>query len=146
MDVWTGQTENSVMAKKFPVNRSVRGPYQKRESKPEAPVWNRNFLGKYRLREKLSQEDLAERAKLSVGTVSGIESGRAGFSPSTLYRLAKALGVRPGALLDIDPDKVDPDLWDLLVRATPDQQAEIARHAEIIVGRPKTAQRGGGRG
>jgi len=45
----------------------------------------------------LSQEDLAEKAGVSRATVLNMERGRA-VHPSTLRRLAKALGVTPPAL------------------------------------------------
>jgi transcriptional regulator with XRE-family HTH domain len=49
-------------------------------------------------------EDLAERAMLSVGTVSQIETGKQGYSRESLEAIAKALETRPGFLLELDPN------------------------------------------
>jgi transcriptional regulator with XRE-family HTH domain len=50
-----------------------------------------------RLQRALSQEDLAERAGISRGTVVNIERG-ARVHPSTLRQIARALGVPPTRL------------------------------------------------
>lgn len=46
----------------------------------------------------LSQRQLAERAGVSSNTVRLIETGSRGCYPTTLRKLASALGVRPAAL------------------------------------------------
>ena len=48
----------------------------------------------------LSQEDLAGAAELDRSYLSEIENGRKNPSVLSLVRIAKALGVRPGELLD----------------------------------------------
>lgn len=52
-----------------------------------------------RLRLNLSQEGLAEKAKVSRATVVAIEGGTADPRLSTICSLANALGVRPGELV-----------------------------------------------
>lgn len=54
-----------------------------------------------RLRElrALSQRDLAAQAGLSVTTVNRVEMGRRRPMPSTVRKLAQALGVSPSELL-----------------------------------------------
>ena len=47
----------------------------------------------------LSQRELAARAKLSVTTVNRVETGQRKPMPSTIRKLAKALGVPPEDLL-----------------------------------------------
>jgi len=58
-----------------------------------------------RLRElrALSQRDLATQAKLSVTTVNRIEIGKRKPMPSTVRKLAAALGVTPEELLSRQP-------------------------------------------
>lgn len=50
----------------------------------------------------LSQEDLAERAELHWTYISGIERGKRNPGLTTISRLARALGVEPGALFKSD--------------------------------------------
>ena len=54
------------------------------------------------LREKqaLSQRDLAEKAGMAQATVNRLELGLQEARPSTLRKLAHALGVKPAALID----------------------------------------------
>jgi transcriptional regulator with XRE-family HTH domain len=53
----------------------------------------------FRLRLKLTQEQLAEKADLHWTYVSGVERGRYNVSLDTLETLAKALGRKPFELL-----------------------------------------------
>ena len=53
----------------------------------------------------LSQAELAERAGTTRGTVARIEAGGYLPRPSTLRRLAEALGVPAGAL--VTPEELD---------------------------------------
>ena len=48
----------------------------------------------------LSQDDLAADAGLFQKTISGIENGRSNPELDTLGKIAAALGVHPGELLD----------------------------------------------
>lgn len=50
----------------------------------------------------LSQEGVAKRSGLSLRLIRHIESGRADFSVETLRAVAKALGVEPDELLDVN--------------------------------------------
>ena len=51
----------------------------------------------------LTQAELAERLDLEAVTVRAIEAGRRGLSLDSLIRLASALHITPGALLDAGP-------------------------------------------
>ena len=53
----------------------------------------------FRLRLKLTQEQLAEKADLHWTYISGVERGRYNVSLDTLETLAKALGRKPFELL-----------------------------------------------
>lgn len=74
----------------------------------------RNFaknLRVIRLSQKLSQEELADRAKLSVAYVSLLERGARTPPLPTIERFAKALKVRPLYLLqELDIDDPPRDL------------------------------------
>jgi transcriptional regulator with XRE-family HTH domain len=55
----------------------------------------------------LSQRDLAARAGLTQATVARLEAGKHRARPTTIRRLAAALGVEPHALVG-RPPKEDP--------------------------------------
>lgn len=57
----------------------------------------------YRERKMWTQEQLAEKAKVSEGTISRLENERHGARFSTVNKLAKALGIDPDELVDSDP-------------------------------------------
>ncbi|HET7445011.1 MAG TPA: helix-turn-helix transcriptional regulator [Solirubrobacterales bacterium] len=48
----------------------------------------------------LTQEQVAERSGVQAGEISRIERGQRDPQVSTLLKLAKALGVKPGKLLE----------------------------------------------
>ncbi|HET7445324.1 MAG TPA: helix-turn-helix transcriptional regulator [Solirubrobacterales bacterium] len=48
----------------------------------------------------LTQEQVAQRSGVQAGEISRIERGQRDPQVSTLLKLAKALGVKPGQLLD----------------------------------------------
>ena len=48
----------------------------------------------------MTQQDLAELASLTVSTISRIEAGKEEARFSTVKKLAAALGVEPGALVE----------------------------------------------
>lgn len=53
-----------------------------------------------RARQGISQEELADRAKVHRTYIGGIERGERNPTVTTIYRLAKALGVAPSQLLE----------------------------------------------
>ena len=48
----------------------------------------------------MTQQDLAEKASLTVSTISRLESGKEEARFSTTKKLAAALGVEPGELVE----------------------------------------------
>jgi transcriptional regulator with XRE-family HTH domain len=56
-------------------------------------------LREVRLRKLVKQADLAQRAGVSVSTLSALEQGHHTASLSTAQRLAEALGVDPAELM-----------------------------------------------
>lgn len=55
----------------------------------------------HRERQGWNRRELAERADVDAATVTTVEAGR-GAHVSTVVKLAEALGVMPGALLDAE--------------------------------------------
>ena len=70
----------------------------------------------------MTQEDLADRAKVSVRYLGSIERGSTAATVVVLGRLARALSVKPGDLLESGPRHLGhsgPGLRTLGVMATP---------------------------
>jgi transcriptional regulator with XRE-family HTH domain len=63
-------------------------------NQPTYPV----LLREWRIRAALSQEELAHRCGIAYQTIGRIESGTHYPRPSTLRKLASALGVEPSQL------------------------------------------------
>jgi transcriptional regulator with XRE-family HTH domain len=57
-------------------------------------------LRQLRLRLALSQRDLALRARISQTALSDLETGKTQARPSTMRKLATALGCEPAALME----------------------------------------------
>lgn len=114
----------------------ARGPY-----KSQNDVKDPDQLGaggirvrQHRLSKGWTVEVLAERAKVSVGTISGIENG-SGYSHVTLVKIAKALGTSVGALFDVDPrEGGGQEFWPLWGQADATERQRIIDHAKGVVG------------
>jgi len=76
-------------------------------------------LAGWRRAKGLSQAKVARRAGLPQAAISGIETGRRDLSLRTLFRLARALEVTPGTLLDVEPPRtpLDRNIADEVARA-----------------------------
>tara|TARA_R110000868_G_scaffold392126_1_gene662642 strand:+ start:138 stop:563 length:426 start_codon:yes stop_codon:yes gene_type:complete len=122
------------MAKKL--GSGLRGPY-----KTENDVTDPDQLGaggirlrQHRLSKAWTVEFLAERAKVSPGTVSGIENGTSGYSHVTLVKLSKALGTSVGALFDVDPrEGLGREFWPVWHQASDPEKQRITDYAKGVV-------------
>jgi transcriptional regulator with XRE-family HTH domain len=70
---------------------------------PPVP-FNRRRMAQLRARNVLTQLELAEAAGLAEMSVNQIENGRAEPRPSTIRKLARALGVKPSELIVDDEE------------------------------------------
>lgn len=68
-------------------------------------VWKRIHLKEWREHRGLSTEKLAEESGVSPGLISQIENRRSAGSADSLEKLAKALKIQVGELLDVKPEK-----------------------------------------
>ena len=80
------------------------------------------YFRKWRQHRGYTLDDLSYISGLSVPAISQVELGKNGFSIRTLEKLAEALKVDPGDLLDTDPEvnAADWKLW-RRVRSAPPQ-------------------------
>ena len=64
------------------------------------------ILRAYRLEEGLTQEQLSERVDVVHSFICSLESGKKQPSLRMILKLASALGVRPGELVDAMADRI----------------------------------------
>lgn len=100
--------------------------------RPKPRRWRRLFVKEWRQFRGLTQEQLAERAGMSVGNVSQLERGLQGYSTEGLERLADALACDPAHILMVDPTK-DEAIWSIWEKAGEGQRRQIVEHAKIII-------------
>src|SRR5262245_3798743 len=65
----------------------------------------KNFIRQWRDHRGMTLEELAEKSEVSAAQISRIERGDKGWSVDSLEKLAGALNVRPGQLLDEAPEQ-----------------------------------------
>ena len=70
-----------------------------------APIWGEGIRALRGIRGRMTQEELAEQARVSQATISRLETGSLEASDATRVRIARALGVEPHTLFPyVDPD------------------------------------------
>jgi transcriptional regulator with XRE-family HTH domain len=67
---------------------------------------------------------LAKKAGTSAQTIADLESGAVELSRKWQETLGPALGTKPGFLLDVDPNEVDPAFFDTVSAIPKDQRAQ----------------------
>ena len=75
---------------------------------------------------KLTQAELAERVGTTTAVISHLETEKRGLSAKWLYRLAPALGTKPGFLLDHDPTELSSDVLEIWAQI-PEERRDQAR-------------------
>lgn len=87
-----------------------------------------NLLRAWREHRQMTQENLAGQIGTTGAVISLLEAGERKLSPKWLRRLAPALGIRPGYLLDVHPDDADDEViaaWSEIPQANRSQVREI---------------------
>lgn len=137
-----GDLRNFSMAKK--TRGGARGPYKTETEDPDQLGTGGIRLRQHRLFRNMTVESLAAGARVSTGTISGIEGGDLGYSHIMLAKLAKALETTIGALFDVDPRKDGGEvIWPLWNRASEKERQRIADHAKGVVGPKGSSNREG---
>lgn len=101
----------------MPRKNGQTGPYRRKARRAAAMAEPSNFVRQWRERADMTQEDLAEGAGISLSSVSAYERGETDPSIDALKKLALALGVPRGMILDVNPE-LDPPLWASVLKAT----------------------------
>jgi transcriptional regulator with XRE-family HTH domain len=92
-----------------------------------------NNLKAWREFRKLSQEALAAKVGTTGTVISMLESGDRGLSAKWLRKLAPALNIQPGHLLDHDPNDLPTDILEIWMSADPDQKRQLVDVAKALV-------------
>jgi transcriptional regulator with XRE-family HTH domain len=101
-----------------------------RKDRPRLEEIVRRRIRELRLERGLTQEQLCERADISVDAVSRIEGGTRVPTMETIERLAKAFAVTPTTFLDKAP-----------ALSEPVQPLPIRRVVSLLEGQPEELQR-----
>lgn len=70
----------------------------------------RHFLKEWREYAELSQDDLAERVGTTKSVISLLENGHRGLSDKWAYKMADAMNIRAGWIMDFNPNDVPTDV------------------------------------
>lgn len=95
------------------------------------PQRRRLFIKEWRKYRHLTQEQLAERAGMSVGNVNHLEQAKQNYTQDALERLAEALQCEPAHLMIVDPTR-DNAIWSIWERAAPGERQMIVDIAKTI--------------
>lgn len=74
----------------------------------------------------MTQEELAEQVGTYSGQISLLENGKRQLTVRWLHKLADALQIAPGWLLDHHPREINPEIYDIWYRI-PDAKKQLAR-------------------
>lgn len=96
------------------------------------PPWRKLFVKQWREFRNLTQEQLAERAGMSVGNISQLERGLQGYSMQGLEALSQALNCEPGHLFMVDPTR-DEAIWSIWERAGEAERKQIVELAKVVL-------------
>jgi transcriptional regulator with XRE-family HTH domain len=91
-------------------------------------TYRRTYIRQWRDRLGITQEELADRAGLSYGYISLLETGKRGYTQDSLERIAHELRCTPGELLNVDPTR-DASFMGLVETLKPHER----RQAEDLV-------------
>lgn len=97
-----------------------------------------NHLKAWREYRGLTQQELADAVKTTQHQIAYLESGERGLSGKWLRRLAPALRITPGFLLDQDPSDLSDDIIETWTTADDRKKQQIAAIIKAVVTDGKT--------
>lgn len=95
----------------------------------------RYYFREWRKHRQLTLVQVSEETGQSVSSLSQLETGKQGFSDTTLNQLADVYGCSPGELLMRNPLADDPNwtIWDNLKKASPEKRKEISAVVDTML-------------
>lgn len=91
-----------------------------------------NHLRAWREFRALTQAELAERVGTTDNVISLLESGGRRLSDKWLYKLAPALGTRPGFLLEFNPGDADLSILEAITEMDSTRKPEALRLLRVF--------------
>lgn len=98
-----------------------------------------NHLKAWREYRRMSQTQLANIVGTTGAVISLLESGDRQLSTKWLHRLAPALGIRPGFLVDYDPRQLDTSTLELIETASAIAEEDRPTAIKVLKGFLKSA-------
>lgn len=98
------------------------------------PTEERNYLRQWREKKQLTQEELADRVGTTKAVISLLENEKRPLSSKWLRKFADALGTTPGRILDIDPDEVSAEAYNLWDKIGPKDRPRAVRVLRGLTG------------
>lgn len=98
-----------------------------------------NHLRAWREYRGLTQAELGESIGTTDNVISLLESGGRRLSDKWLYKLAPALGTRPGFLLEFSPHDADLTILEAIVDVAPERKGEALRLLKVFMSSLATA-------
>lgn len=92
-----------------------------------------NHLKAWREHRKMTQADLASKVGTNANMIGYLEGGERGLSAKWLRRLADALEISPGHLLDHDPSTLPTDILEIWMAADMAQRRQLSEVAKALV-------------
>lgn len=80
----------------------------------------------------LTQQQLADKVGTTKGVISLLETGGRGLSDKWAHRLAPALWIKPGWLLDHDPNEISTDVLERWTDIPPESQPQALAALDIF--------------
>lgn len=108
-------------------------PWHTYAMKSPRRTYRQTFIRQWREHAGMTVDELGEAIEMSGASVSRIENGKQPYTQPVIEKIADALGASVSSLLEFDP-KTGRSIYDLAARATPEQQAQIVRVAEAMLG------------
>lgn len=92
-----------------------------------------NHLKAWREHRDLTQAELASKVGTNANMIGYLENGERGLSAKWLRRLADALKITPGHLLDHDPRELPSDILEIWMNADSGTRRQLSEVAKAIV-------------
>ena len=101
----------------------------------------RYYFREWRKYRGFKQEDLAELVGVTAPSISQLETGKQGFTDTTLKALADALACQPGDLLMRNPLDTEA-VWSIWDNIPPERREQAVKVLKTFANEPKTGTDG----
>lgn len=100
------------------------------------------YFREWRKHRGMTQEDLAAQIGMATPSISQLETGKQGFSDTTLMALSEALNCQPGDLLMRNPLDTEA-VWSIWDNIPPERREQAVKVLKTFANEPKRTGTGG---